>query len=144
MTSRFGDRFPEGLLGFAGANGLVLFLNAGNGIEEELGEVADGHGVLAVNALASELLDGVGEERVDAIGGVEITGTVEELGGEGFGIGLGGEVLLEMLSTEGVVSGSDSHAAAATGGVDVTALVGAKGLVRHGDSFQRRNNEVRM
>ena len=144
MSARFGDRFSEGLLGLGRANGLVLLLNAGNGIEQELGEVTDGHGVLAVDAPASELLDGVGEERVDAIGGVEVAGAVEEVGGEGFGIGLGGVVLLEMLSAEGVMSGSDGHAAAATGGVNVTALAGAKGLVRHGDSFQRRSNGVRM
>ena len=84
----FGDGFAQGLPGFGGANGLVLFLNAGNGVEEELREIADGERVAAVHALASELLDDVGEERVDAVGGVEITGGLEKLGGERFGIRL--------------------------------------------------------
>ena len=53
---RLRDGFAEGLPGFGRADGLVLLLDAGNGFEEELREVADGQGVLAVNALASELL----------------------------------------------------------------------------------------
>lgn len=83
----FRDGFAESLFGLSGANGLVLLLNAGNGIEEELREVADGKGVVAVNALVGKLPDGVGEEDVDAIGGVEVAGGVEEFGGDGFGVG---------------------------------------------------------
>ena len=130
-SERFGDGFPESLPGLAGANGLVLLLNAGNGIEEELREVADGEGVAAVNALASELLDGVGEEGVDAVGGVEVAGGVEQLGGDGFGIGLRGEVLLKVMGTKGVMRGSYGQAAAATGSVEVSALVGASRFGRH-------------
>lgn len=130
-SERFGDGFPESLTGLAGANGLVLLLNAGNGIEKELREVADGEGVAAVNALASELLDGVGEEGVDAVGGVEVAGRVEKFGGDGFGIGLRGEVLLKVMGAKGVMRGSDGQAAAATGGVEVSALVGASRFGRH-------------
>lgn len=39
---RLRDEFAEGLAGFGGAHGLVLLLNAGNAVEEELLEVADG------------------------------------------------------------------------------------------------------
>ena len=124
-----------------GADGLVLLLDAGDGVEEELREVADGESVLAVQALTSELADGVGEENVDAIGGVQVAGAVKELGGDGFGIGLGGQVLLEVMGAEGVVRGSDGHAAAAAGGVEVSALIGAVGF-RHGDFLSGwRTNE---
>ena len=58
-------------------------------------------------------------------GSVEVAGGIEKLGSEGPGIGLEGEVLLKVLGAEGVVSGSDGHAAAPTGGVEVTALAGA-------------------
>lgn len=111
---------------------MVLLLHTGDGVEEELREVADGEGVLAVNALAGELADGIGEESVDALGGVEVAGPVEELGGDGFGIGLGRGLLLKVMRTEGVVRGSDGHATATTGGVEVTALIGVVGF-RHVD-----------
>jgi hypothetical protein len=42
---RPGEGFAQGLLGFGGADGLVLLLNAGDGVEKELREVADGKGV---------------------------------------------------------------------------------------------------
>ena len=122
---------PEGVPGLGGANNLVLLLDAGNGVEEELREVADGESILAVNALAGELLDGVGEESVDAVGRVEVAGGIEEFRSESFGIGRRRDVLLKVMGAESVVSGSDGHAAAATGGVDVSALVGAKGSGRH-------------
>jgi len=82
------DGFPEGLPGLGSVNSLVLLLNAGNGVEEELREVTDGEGIAAVDALVSELLDGVGEESVDTVGGVEIACGFEELGSESFGSGL--------------------------------------------------------
>jgi hypothetical protein len=60
------------LLGLGGANGLVFLLNAGNGVQQELGKIADGQRVAAVNTLAGELFDDVREQCVDAVGGVEI------------------------------------------------------------------------
>jgi len=124
---RFGEGFfaqgCAGLLRLGGADGVVFFLDAGDGVEEELGEVADGEGVAAVDALASKHFGDVGEERVDAVGGVEIAGGLEEFGGEDFRIGLGGDVLLEVMGAERVVSGSDEHAATTAGGVDVRALI---------------------
>lgn len=113
-----------GGLNFGGALGLLFLLDAGDGVEEELGEVAEGEGVATVEAAAGKLLDGVGEEGVDAVGGVEVAGPGEEFRGEEFGIGLGGEVLLKVVGAEGVVGWSDEHAAATAGAVDMTALRG--------------------
>src|SRR5690349_21778113 len=121
---RLRDGFTEGLAGFGVANGLVLFLNAGNGVEQHLREVAHGEGVCAVDALARELLDGVGEEGVDAVGGVEVAGTVEKLSGESFGIGLRGAGLTKVIGTERFVVNA-KHAAMLAAGTDVLTLIGA-------------------
>src|SRR5690242_10806131 len=110
---RLRDGFTEGLAGFGVANGLVLFLNAGNGVEEHLSEVAHGESVGAVDALARELLDSVGEKRVDAIGGIEVAGPVEKLSGESFGIGLRGAGLTKVIRTEGFVVNAEHVAAVA-------------------------------
>lgn len=109
--------------GFGVAHGLVLFLHAGNGVEEHLREVAHGEGVGAVDALARELLDGVGEERVDAVGGVEVAGAVEELSGKSFGIGLRGASLTKVIGAKGFVVNAE-HVAAIAAGAEVLALVG--------------------
>ena len=122
---RLRDGFAEGLPGFDVANGLVLLLNTGYGVEEHLREVAHGEGVGAVDALARELLDGVGEERVDAVSGVEIAGTVEELSSESFGIGLRGASLTKVIRTEGFVVNAE-HAAMLAARTDVLALIGGR------------------
>jgi len=129
---RLGEGFVACLPAFRGADGLVFLLDAGNGVEEELREVADGESVLAVNTLASELLDGVGEKRVDAIGGVEVAGGVEELGGERFGIGLGGASLTKVIGTEGFVVNAE-HAAVLAARTDVLALIGGDEFGRSGE-----------
>jgi hypothetical protein len=46
----------------------VAAVEGGDAAEEELGDVGDGHGVAAVNALAGELADEVAEEEVDRVG----------------------------------------------------------------------------
>jgi hypothetical protein len=139
-ASRFGDGFAEGLLGLTGAHGLVFLLNAGDGVEEELREVADGEGVAAVNALASELLDDVGEERVDAVGGVEIAGSLEKLSGERFGIGLGGLRLTEVIRAKRFVVDA-KHAAMLAARTNVLALIGSDefggDFGGHENSFQK-------
>jgi len=129
---RFREGFVARLPGFGGADGLVFLLNTGDGVEEELREVADGESVLAVNALASELLDGVGEERIDAVGGVEVAGGVEKLGGESSGIGLGGAGLAKMKRTEGFVVDAE-HAAVLAARTDVLALIGGDEFGRSGE-----------
>ena len=132
---RLRDGFAESLPGFRAANGLVLFLNTGNGVEEHLREVAEGEGVCAVDALARELFDGVGEERVDTVGGVEIAGAIEKLGGEGFGIGLRDASLTKVIGTERFVVNAE-HAAMLAARADVLALIGTDEFVGHGGSFR--------
>lgn len=120
------------------ADGLVLFLDAGNGVEEELREVTEGQGVLAVNALANELLDGVGEEGVDAIGGVEIAGAVEELGGEGFRIRWRGLGKAEVERAKRIAARSAEHTATLAAGVVIVTLVGIGKFEGHEEvSFQK-------
>lgn len=119
---RLRNGFAQGLPGFARANGLVFLLNAGNNVEEELREVADGESVATINALASELLDDVSEERVDAVGGVEIAGGCEKLGGKSFGIGLRSLRQTKVIRTESFVVDAE-HAAMLAAGTDVLALI---------------------
>ena len=119
----FGDGFAQGLAGFVGADGLVFLLDAGNGVEEELREIADGERVATVDALTSELLDDVSEKRVDAVGGVEIAGGFEQLGGESFGIGLGWPGETKVIGAKRFVVDAE-HAAMLAAGTDVLALIG--------------------
>lgn len=119
---RFRDGFAEGLPGLGVADGLVFLLDAGNGVEEELPEVTEGQGILAVNALASELLGGVGEEGVDSIGGVELAGAVEELRGEDFGIRWSGLGKAEVERAKRIAVRSAEHTAALAAGVVIVAL----------------------
>jgi hypothetical protein len=117
------DGFVQGLAGFVGAYGLVFLLDAGYGVEQELCEKAHGGGVAAVYALAGEGFGDVGEKRVDAVGGVEISGGVEKFSGENFGIGLGAAVLVKVVGAKRVVAGSNEHTATTGGAVDVRALI---------------------
>jgi hypothetical protein len=66
-----------------------LPLHAREGPEQQLGEVAEGEGVLAVDQLAGTQFDDIGEEGVDLAGGSKVTGGVEKFCGESFRIGLG-------------------------------------------------------
>ena len=120
----FGEGFLPGLFSFVGAHGLRFLVDTGNGVEKQLRQVADGESIAAVDALASELFGDVGEERVDAFGGVEIAGAGEEIGGENFGIRLqGGLRLAKVVRTEGFV-GDAKHVAMVAARGEVLALVG--------------------
>jgi hypothetical protein len=129
----FGDAFVPGFLRGAGADGVVFFLDARYGVKQELREVADGESVAAVDAAAGELLGDVGEKRVDAVGGVEIAGSIEEFGGDDFGIGLGGLRLAKVIGTERFAVDA-KHVAMVAAGRDVLAL--ARGD-EFGGSFRR-------
>ena len=139
---RFGEGFfalgGAGLLRFVRAKGLVFLVDAGNGVEEELREVAEGESVVAADALASEGFGDVGEERVDAVGGVEIAGGFEKFGGENFRIGLGGAGLAKVIGAERFRVDA-KHAAMLAAGREVLALIGADefgGWRRHESSFR--------
>ena len=144
-----------GLLGFVGSLrlrglrfgvtlGLLFLVDGGDGVEEELGEVTEGESVAAADALASELFGDVGEEGVDAFGGVEIAGSGEKLGGERFGIGLIGERgkglgLAKVIGTERFVVDAE-HAAMLAARTEVLTLIGGDDggswLRRHESSFR--------
>jgi hypothetical protein len=99
------------------ALGVQSFLHAGESAEEQLGNIREGYGVLAINALAGELSGNVSKKSVDFAGCGEVAGLVEKLGGEGFRIGLGGLGLAEMMGAEPVVVGRKVHAATAAASV---------------------------
>jgi hypothetical protein len=139
-----GEALVANFLSFAGVDRVLLRLDGGEGAEEELGEIADGEGVAAVDAAVGELLGDVGEESVDAIGGIEIAGSGEEFGGEDFGIGLVVELgkglrLAKVIGAERFVVDAE-HAAVLAAGRDVLALTGGddggRRLRGHKSSFR--------
>jgi hypothetical protein len=72
--------------GGLGGNGLSVFLLAIDhalAIEEELGDVGEGGGVAAGDAVVGEVFQEVGEEEVDGGGLGESVGAGEEVGGYG-------------------------------------------------------------
>lgn len=73
-------------------------------VQKKLRDVGDGQGFLAINPCAGELLDQVAEEDVDLIGAGETSGKLEQFGGEGFLVGLGGSGPIEMISAERIVT----------------------------------------
>jgi hypothetical protein len=101
---------------------LDLFAERSEAAEKQLREEAEGHGVLAVDAVVGDLADEIGDEGIHLPGGREVAGVGEQLGGQGFVVGLGRGGLLEMMGTEGFVVRSAKHAAALAAGTDVMTL----------------------
>jgi hypothetical protein len=82
-----------GGLGLGGFGGLLVAMDYGLGVEEELGDVGEGGGVAAGDAVVGEIFEEVGQEEVDGAGLGEIFCASEEVGGyllDGVGaVGLG-------------------------------------------------------
>jgi hypothetical protein len=74
-----------------------LFFERSEAGEKQLRQEGEGHGVLAIDALAGELMDEIAEEGVHLPGGREVAGIGEQLGRQGFLVGLGRRGLLEMM-----------------------------------------------
>ena len=102
--------------------GLTLAIERGDAVEEELGDVGEGHGVAAGDAFVSELLDEIAEEGVDGTRGCEISDVVEEFVGGGFVLDAAClQLLADVVGTEGGAGISGEHLAASTFAVDVLA-----------------------
>ena len=75
--------------------------DAGNGLEQKLGDIAEGDGVFARDAILGEKAKDLAEGAVHSGGGGEIGGESFELGGQGeFALGKKGE---DFLLTSGMV-----------------------------------------
>jgi hypothetical protein len=102
---------------------LVLALEGGETIEEQLTDVGLGDGVTAVDAFARDLLEEIAEVAIDGGGGGEILDSIEEFVRDGFaGLGSRGIVLGKVMGAERVVVLGDERAAAMAAGVDVAAV----------------------
>jgi hypothetical protein len=100
-----------------------LRFHAREGPEQQLGEVAEGDGILAVDQLAGTQFNDIGEEGVYLLGGSKVAGGVEKFGGESFRIWLGRCGFAEVMGTQGVLVRSGEHAAALAARTDVLALL---------------------
>jgi hypothetical protein len=111
-------------------------------VEEELGDVGEGGGVAAGDAMVGEIFQEVGQEEIDGGGLREVFRAGEESGGDGFdGLGalrLGCERFGLGAGVEGaergVARGQEHTAAAAGGGVVLAERVGV-GFRAHKLSF---------
>jgi len=82
------------LVGGLGVFAVVLAVEGGEAVEEQLADVGLGDGVAAVDAFVSDLLEEIAEITIDGGGGGEILDAGEKFGGEGFvGLGRLGEAL---------------------------------------------------
>jgi hypothetical protein len=127
----FGDTFIGFRKGESFAEGLRMMLAVREAAKEQLREVAESDGVLAVDVLVGELFGDVAEQGVDVASGSEVAGLVEEFGGESFRVGLSRRGLLQVIRAKRIVTRCDEHAAATTASVDVIALIGVWGFFRH-------------
>jgi hypothetical protein len=99
--------------------------------KNQLGEVGEGDGIAARDALASELPDEIAEEEIHFIGGGETVDVVKKLGSEDFRIH-GGNSRFEAIGVIGAERSRssvgrmvlvDQHMAAVAAGVLVLALM---------------------
>jgi hypothetical protein len=102
----------------------VLAIDGGKSGGGDLGEVAQGDGVLAVEITKDVLADDVGEEGVDRKGFGKVRDIAQErFGHERFFFAVGEDLFADVVRTEsGIFAGE--HAASSTLGVDVGALGG--------------------
>lgn len=82
---------------------------------------------------ARKLLGDVGEELVEAVGGVETTGTVEKLGGESFLVAMRCAGLTKVIGAKGFVVNTE-HAAMLAAGNDVPARMASGEFGGNGSS----------
>jgi hypothetical protein len=102
--------------------GPLLATEGGEAVEEELGDVGEGHGVAAGDAFVGELLDEIAEEGVDGTRGCEISDVIEEFVSGGFVLEAACfDLLADVMGTEGGVGVGGEHLAAMAFAVDVLA-----------------------
>jgi hypothetical protein len=76
--------------------------NGGKGVEQELADVGEGHGVFAVDALEGELCKEIAEEAVHVLGGGKLThGAKKELGARGTFAAMLFEILTVVVGQNG-------------------------------------------
>ena len=131
-----GDVVAEhGVVGSGVLHGGVEFvLYAGDGLEEELGEVAEGVGGLVGDALFGQGGEDFAEDVVYVRDGIELAGKRSELGGQFLGLKLLLLFARVMDAERGMAFFAEHAAGAAVGGlVETLVAVGIGGVWVHGN-----------
>lgn len=121
--------------GFVAEGGDGFGADAGNSLQQKLGDIAEGDSVLARDAILREKAKDLAEGAVHSGGGSEVRGESFELGSQGeFALGEKGEYLLlasGMIEAEiGMVIGAQHAALALVGGKKATARRIGRGGMR--------------
>ena len=106
--------------GVHAVDGLHFLADGGQSEEKKLGDVGEGVGAGAVNAILGEEIEEFAEDAVDVRGGFVFAGEGSEFGGDEGGVVLGLS-LLNMAIAEGRMGVRNEVAAAAIGGITITA-----------------------
>ncbi len=100
-----------------------FMLHCGEGVEKQLADVGEDGGVAGREAIASQQGKEPAEGVIDGRGGLEILDGAKEFSSDGFGVGVGLE-LLAVLGAEGrMVVGAQHAAAVAIGGPVLAAII---------------------
>ncbi len=97
-------------------------LHRGEGVEKQLADVGENGGVAGRDAIAGQQGKEPAEGVIDRGGGLEIFDGAKEFSGDGFGVGVGLELLAMLRAERGMVLHAQ-HAAAAAAGGDVLAAI---------------------
>lgn len=119
-------RFAKDAAGFFApvigeAGFLELLLDEGEGLEEKLALVGEGHGVLAGDAAGELIEEDFAEGDVDGCSGLEIADGVEDVGGDDVAVSDVAHLLVEMVMAERGVAGIDGVGAALAVGTEMLA-----------------------
>ncbi len=101
-----------------------FMLHRREGVEKQLADVGENGGVAGRDAIAGQHGKEPAEGVIDRGGGLEIFDRAKEFSGDGFGVGVGLELLPAMLRAEGrMVVGAQHAAAVAAGGSVLAAII---------------------
>ncbi len=100
-----------------------FMLHRREGVEKQLADVGENGGVAGQDAIAGQQGKEPTEGVIDRGGGLEIFDGAKEFSGDGFGVGVGLELLPAMLRAERRMVIGAQHATAAAAGGDVLAAI---------------------
>src|SRR5689334_3812311 len=124
----------QGVVGAGVADGAVHFAaDFGHGLQEKLGEIAEGVGGVTGDAALGHRVEDFGEDMVNVGNSVEVTGEGDELGAELFFLGEALKFFC-MIGAEARVTSTAKHATTATVGEgEGTAMAGTWAYSFHGN-----------
>ncbi len=100
-----------------------FMLHRGEGVEKQLADVGEDGGVAGRDAMAGQQGKEPTEGVIDGGGGLEIFDGAKEFSGDGFGVGVGLELLPAVLRAERRMVLHAQHAAAVAAGGNVLAAI---------------------